>query len=494
MTKELGITGRASTAVLASVWLLSAFFVAVFAWQSLIYLRFPYDLDYCEGCVLADAVNLFNGTGMYGPVQGPPAGVSIYPPLFQFLAGLVVKLAGPSLAITRGLSLISTLAITALIALIVRRFTGNRWVPLLAGACFLASNFVYEWAPLGRIDMLAVALSAGAIYCICRNSTLDGRSVLPAAGLSILAVFTKQTTLAAPTAIFVYLLWSDWRAAVKFGLYCLVGGLAIFGVIQQLTQGRFYFHIITAAFMQVVSTRRAAGLEWNFLRQHMFLLLLSGSWALRALTHRDTGREKVLALWLLTSLAMTATAGNLGSSVNYFIEAIACMSAIAVIEFDRLGRILPGGVIPALLLFQLILFAHVPYRLLGTEALPYPPLGYTPRRQDRAVGEALDKYIRNSDGPILIQDEGYAIRNHRTAQLLNPIMLIFLQAHRQFDSQPMRRGIARGEYPLIVLNWPGALPYDVLTDVAHYYREIAVLRPGGNRFAYHVYAPANPEN
>ncbi|MEA3039488.1 MAG: hypothetical protein QOE79_2001, partial [Sphingomonadales bacterium] len=123
-------------------------------------LLFPYELDYGEGIVWQQMVLIFQGHG-YGPIDGFPAIVFHYPPVFHAAAyGLSATGIDPLVA-GRLVSLLATLACAWLVGGLAARLAEGRAARLCgAFAALVALAFwpVGYWAPLMRVDMLAFAL------------------------------------------------------------------------------------------------------------------------------------------------------------------------------------------------------------------------------------------------------------------------------------------------------------------------------------------------
>lgn len=122
----------------------------------------------------------------------------------------------------------------------IRRQAGLGW-GLLGAFAFLAQPASAEWVGLHRVDSLALALTLGGLVAAQR-----GRIVL-AALLCGLSVLSKQTYLAAPLAISVWLLLDGRRRdtarfVVAFGLPLAVVGLAL----ELATGGNFLRHVVGA--------------------------------------------------------------------------------------------------------------------------------------------------------------------------------------------------------------------------------------------------------
>ncbi len=89
----------------------------------------------------------------------------------------------------------------------MRRRTGGRFLPALAGLSYLASNFVYHVGPLCRQHLTMVFFETLAVYFIAASEdALHGnRNLLLGLGALLLAGYTKQLSVFTAVAIFGYL-------------------------------------------------------------------------------------------------------------------------------------------------------------------------------------------------------------------------------------------------------------------------------------------------
>src|SRR5574341_1556732 len=208
-----------------------------------------YSLDYGEASLVDQAMRLVSGQNIYrADISPPPYTISNYPPLYVAVVAVGVKLFGPaqSFFLGRIVSVLSALASSVCLALIVYALTRDHFAALSAGGIFLAFPFVVYWSPLLRIDMFALALSLSGLYLLVRE-LFSTRRLVGTALLLVAAIYTRQSyALAAPFAAFVSLLARDWRRALSFA--ALVGGLslALFLILNIFTRGGFYFNIVTA--------------------------------------------------------------------------------------------------------------------------------------------------------------------------------------------------------------------------------------------------------
>ena len=112
------------------------------------------------------------------------------------------------------------------------------------GLAIFAFLPVALWMPLARVDMLAIGFSLAGLLCAVRAPA--SRVSLHAGVLFfVLAVYTKQTSVAAPVAAVLMLLITNRTDGFRMIAVGLALALAVLGLAMLLTEGRFLSHLIT---------------------------------------------------------------------------------------------------------------------------------------------------------------------------------------------------------------------------------------------------------
>ena len=306
------ILRSAFRSILHSAFLLGTLLLAprLFAFAEVAWslVAWPWQFDYDEGINLNAAVQLAEGRNIYRS-NGPGEFISApYTPFLYLLLAPLTWVAGPELWTGRALSLLSTLAIAALIFWIVRRVTGGLWwAGVFAGALWLSLSPVIVWSSLYKQDMPALALGLGGLALALRSAdyrllTTDYRlpskdgeplstqySVLSTgegarywlvgpAILFALAFYTKQSALAAAAATTLWLLLRDWRVGLRFLAMLTVLIPILFLLANEILRGGLWEHVVgnhalTWSFGQIERT-------WGRLWGEYWPLLLWGGAAL----------------------------------------------------------------------------------------------------------------------------------------------------------------------------------------------------------------------
>src|SRR5512147_3055905 len=134
--------------------LIAVAFIVLFFYTALPRLRYPYDLDFVEDSILMQSLRIADGQPVYLPPNADFA-PHVYMPLYFWLGAVLFKLAGPSFAALRLLSLSAVMITASLIFWITRHESGLNWLAIACAGLFLGgyriSGFWYE---LARVDML----------------------------------------------------------------------------------------------------------------------------------------------------------------------------------------------------------------------------------------------------------------------------------------------------------------------------------------------------
>jgi hypothetical protein len=399
-------------------------------------------VDYGEGPLLAQAVRLGHGLGIYRvPGPEPPWLVGNYPPLFPLLNSLWAQLFGPAYWDGRMTSALSTVGAALFAGLIVHAITRARGAAWVTGLLLLAIPYVGYWAGFARIDALALMLSLAGLWCVVRRppSTIGlvGAVILLAA-----AGFTRQTfLLAAPVASVVWLWPTGRRRALSFAgalaATVVVTGLAI----NHVTAGSFWFDVVTAN----VNEYDLDNLTWYVVdvgKRVPILLVVLVTYAVIAIRDRPPSARLMLP-YGLAALVIAATAGKSGSSLNYLLELSTAMAFAGgfLLAALRSHPRLHFATLTALLAqaFLVLLFPH-PYFAITA--------GLT---DDLIPEQTLARLVGEAQGPVLAdEDAGFLPLAGRPIEL-QPFELSQLSYAGRWDQTAVLEAIARHRYALILI-------------------------------------------
>ncbi|MBP7694477.1 MAG: hypothetical protein KA764_21330 [Anaerolineales bacterium] len=358
-------------------------------------LTYPYDLDFVENGLLLEAWQHALGRPVY---VAPNADFmpNVYMPLYPWLGGGLLTLTGVAYWPLRLLSSAAALWTAGLLGWCAHRESGRPWLGIAAAGLYLGGyRLTGFWYDLVRVDALSVALAVSG-WAVGVYAGRTRRGQWAAAGLLILAGFTKQTALALAVALAGALLLQHGRRAWHFPAVCAAGaGLAFWGV-DTAAGGWFRFHVLGVAAGDPVE----AGRVIRYLGLELFggLGALSGlGVAALALTARAGGARGVAAQpWFIGLAAAAVVSGvgraSVGGNLNNLMPVCAflCLTpALLARAWQPAAPRRAEALIAALVLLQLAAGAYNPAR-------------YIPTPEMRAAGDRLITRLRAVDGEVLV--------------------------------------------------------------------------------------------
>jgi hypothetical protein len=402
---------------------------AINARSTLVLIQYPFGMDYGEGIVWQQMRNIMHGQG-YAPLGTYPAIVYHYPPVFHVTVAFFAWLFGTDeLGTGRAVSWISTLGTAALLgrlAVSIGAQSKDRvtaWLGgLLTALMFLSCEPVVIWSPLMRVDMLACLLSVGGLAFALR--AIDRPGLLHAAALCFtLAVYTKQTSIAAPAAAFLGLLAVRPRLAAHLTIVTVGQSAIILAVLSWATDGNFLRHIILYN-VNRVDPAALASLAGPILQHAIYVALaFAGAfllirrnrslWQIRQ-DHVAAVAGTVAAIaYFVIKILMLPMVMKSGASFNYMIEwfcSVAILAGIAtlpalrtVVAHFREQDIRPDASIAlpcAVLLAVAVQTAQLPRVVLTPQEAA---------KESAQVQPAVD-LIRHSTKPVISDDMTLLIR------------------------------------------------------------------------------------
>lgn len=463
--------------------ILGAIFVLSF--RAVEYLRyavraiaFPFELDYGEGIIWQQAL-LIPGPRMYGDITQFPYIVFHYTPVYHLVVRAIATLGVDPLAAGRGVTLASAIATAVLAGSIVS--TAMREITSIsaravgagiAGLMVFTYHSVQWWAVTMRVDMLAIAFSIAGVYLtiVAGQRTI----VLCAAILCfVLAVYTKQTEIAAPIAAIVVAAVIQPRSAswaVAFGL--LVGGSALV-ILELSTGGGFWHHIVDYNLGDPFSWRYGFDVAWLEKRDGLGVLvgviafaflwwtearaILTGKISARIEALRQSRKLRalvIMTLWFGLASIQLISVFKWGASTNYFMEWM-CITTV------------PTGMVASLAWGRATARSKA-IRFSGLAALLLPlaliihafnrPLAESPLVNDSkaiALRSHLVNLIRENPKPSLSEDMVLLLRAGKEVPI-EPAAFTALTRGDKWDQQPFLNMIQDHAFGLIILqdhNW-----------------------------------------
>lgn len=430
------------------LWLFLALAVVIFLLQATMALFHRYPLDYGEAPLVDQAMRLAAGHNIYRPdISTPPYTVSNYPPLYVLSLVPFVRLFGPSFLAGRVISVLCTLASAVFLGRIIYTVAQDRGAAAVTAMLFLSFPYVAGWSKLLRVDTLALALSTAGLYTLVRWRATQ-RGLVVSGLLLVAAIYTRQSyALAAPLAAFAWLWAHDRQQAIR--LVALVGGLSLvlFLALTVLTQGGFFFNIVTANVNEFDTGRlgRWLGGLWE---TAPILLVLGG--VLLLLAYRRVESWPLVAPYLIGASLSALTIGKIGSNENYFLElsgALGLMAGAAVVW----SRERPWLRAPLLVLLALQTGLLMRATLNGpVESLKWR---LRPARDpDSYDFRTLDWLAETADGPVLADEFMGFLTLHNRPLYIQPFEVTQLAGAGVWDQTPLLESIRDREFPVILIH------------------------------------------
>ncbi len=430
-----------------------------------------YPLDYGEAPLVNHARRLIRGQNIYQPtLDEPPYLIANYPPLYIIAIAPFVALCGPNFWAGRAISIACALATAFFLSRIVTLHTAypqKRRIALVTGGLFLAIPYVVGWSSLARVDLLALALSAGALYTVSREPTpATWREMLPTALLLIAAAYTRQSYgLAAPLAAFVWL-WhrQGWASAFKLAALVGGGGLVLLLLLTLITQGGFLFHIVTA---------NVNPFEWETVAHYWrelrdiapLMLIVAGAYVALGFTPLQPQAWPLLTPYLLGALVAAVTIGKVGSNINYLLELSAALSLVMGDLLETWRAPVDAAQSPT------SSQGWRPYLHAGVSFLIIIQLGGLMQASLRGPAQSLKSYIRpkanlenleqlveHGEGPVLADEYMGMLTLQDRALYMQPFEITQLANAGMWDQTKLLEDIHEQKFSLIMIhhfmNWP----------------------------------------
>ena len=503
-----------------------AFALLVFLLYAANIVPFPFDYDQGEGFELHDSVLFSRFQLPYRDIERYPFYASNYPPLYHALAAPLIWIFGPVYGPGRLMSCLATIVSALAIAFAVYRDGGrHRWIALLSGLAFLASNFVYHIGSLYRQHALMVCFETLAIVVLSRAVPANNRrAILLGLLLLICAGYTKQLAAISALACFGWMFLRRPRlASVCGGLFLAVAG-AIFLWLNLASGGHWWTHAVVAN-VNAFDPWQSLGLFALWLKLHAALLLPA---LILVLIEMYRERISLYSLWFVfAALLGGITAGTWGAGDSYFTTSIAAACILSGIFFSRLmggtlaihnpvSNLLPcrfrrAWLIPILVPCLYLAYARATLKmptdgvfapiaqLLGIAAnverdffdsatydvKGYANIGHFVREDDARAGNRILALIHSTGQPILSEEAGFSIAAGRDV-IGNPTQLRNLHLAGAYEGQELLRMIRQREFGLIILR-AQFYPPPVLEAIGQAYEQSETARM--NRFDYLILRP-----
>lgn len=442
-----------------------------FVLQSAIALTTDSEFDYGEGIVMWQAANVTNWKKAFHPIEQYPHNVFHYTPLFHLTTRAVAPFTNSLLQAGRLTSILSLAAICLIGALLIAWTLPpggsgfGRFVSAFTAGTLFFTTPVWTWGVLMRVDMLAIFFTACGLALFVGARRRPALSFL-AFVFFVAAVYTKQTTLAAPIACFILAFIERPRRALQVLGFSTALGLAVLAMLYTATDGLILRHLITynqnPYFPEQILDKLRY--HYSYLVGPLLFAALFPIALLRRKTKLTTRLRIVLRRTLfercvlivavyfwLSALIAAATISKQGAFDNYFLEmdVAACwLSALFVGWLARRASFKPRRAVVVLqvfVVFVLLVQCSADWRKVAAIARTHahPPV-------DRS--HEVVNFIKDLPGPVYSEDMVILMQAGKEVPA-EPAIITALAADGKWDESGFVNRIKNGEFSAIVVRW-----------------------------------------
>ncbi len=444
---------------------------------------YPFGWDDDEGAVWWEAAHLTNLRVLYHPIQQYPYFVVPYPPVFHAVTWMAAKCTGDFLIGGRLVCVFSALGISLLLGLLVFYASPRRIPTRIRGSgavlatllCFRLDSLSHYIPEMG-VDLLALFFSFLGVFLFIRYVHSQARQY-GAFACFVLALFTKQTMVAAPLACFATAALISPKAALRYFVFCLTLGLAGLGYLSWATGGEILRHLFLYNARQPFAlTHWILGFQENllgmipiaaiaclallpFVRHGLFTRRDHFVSWLRAGVQASPYRRTLFVVGLELSLALLTSVsyGKMGSGNHYFLEwNLACIPLAGLLFVQALNswrpsaRLTLGGTALFLLLF-LAALTGFPDSLLRINSV------YRLTRGERLIQDArfsstaaVLKIVEATPGPVLCENMVLVMKAHKEIPI-EPGIQCFLGRAGIWDQSGFLNMISSQQFGTIIM-------------------------------------------
>ena len=298
-------------------------------------LRYPGEEDYIEGTPLVEMLHVRQGFPIYEPPSSLRFGAANYGPLYYLVGSRLLNPERPAYLPLRVLSVLGTAGCVLAGVLLAFWLTNSYWAATLAASLILASGYVARYGISVRSDSLALAVAFSGFLVAYRFK--ESRRILFAVPLLALGLFYKQQFVAAPLAVWLFLLVEKrFRTAAEFATLMVAGGAGLIA----------FFHFVVFPgqhFLSHLILYNNLPFDRSIFFGGIVLFVASFSAPLVAsLLFLRRHPNKLVSCYLgMTVFLALLLSGRVGISTNYFLECVILMGVLfaAEIASSRMTKI-----------------------------------------------------------------------------------------------------------------------------------------------------------
>ena len=449
--------------------------------------HYPFAWDDDDGAVWWETVHVTDLSALYHPIRDYPYFVVPYPPVFHAVAWLATRVTGSFLVGGRLVCIGAALGIGLISGLLVF-YASPRRIParnrmegaVLAALLCCRLDSLSDYMPGVGVDPLAVFLTFLGVWLFIRFLPKE-RWNYAAFTVFVLAVFTKQTMVAAPAACLLTCTLVNRRRAARLLLFSLALGAAILGCLSWATGGEVVRHLFLYNAEQPFSiTHLILGLQENAVKM-LPLIALAGLAFLPFLHHGLWGKRGAFVRWLragvqaspyrrtllvlglelVIALLVSQAYGKAGGGFHYFLEWNLACCPLAGLLFVRVmdrwrpsSRYTLGGAAVSVLLL-LCALTGFPDSLYRIDSVYRFTRGVS-QIQDAQYSSAAAalKIIEQTPGPVFCENMVLTMKAHKEIPI-EPGIQCYLAKAGIWDQSGFVKMIATHQFGVLIMRGSG---------------------------------------
>ena len=405
------------------------------------YVFFRGDNTYPESAVVQTAIWARDSGRIYPNLDLAPYTPAPYGPLFYVAFAAIAEMTGADfdtlLVLGRALVLACFLLLAVLVFFWVRRQQLPVPVALVTASLILAQIDFLEWNVSVRPDLIALLLTFLGFWAIS-DQQISWRHAAAAGICCALAAVTKQSFIALPAAISLWLLWTRRiRDLAVFAVSGIIVGTLLFAWLSWRHEP-FLQQMLLASHSMLSVTSAVALLKADFLHYPLQLVLLS--FGLLGLLFRNRLTLLISIYFVLSWALGFYTAMAPGANVNAFLEAWVITSAAAAFTFTALWE--EWSSIPTSAA-AIVLLLWISNMLVSIDVWRVLVTMHTPREY-----EVLAEAFR---GQRLLADVPYIAVHGRDPELLDPSVNHYLELAGRWSAKPVLQELEKQEFDYVVI-------------------------------------------
>ena len=355
---------------------------------------FPYQIDYGEGLMLEGALSLRLDKPLYPATSGLPVVLHVYGPLAYAATAATLNPARVSFTGGRVLILLCAFSVSAVIAILLRRWTESLRTALAFGLILLTIPAFRFWTYLLRADLIGITLSISGLALYALKPRYKHWSV----PFFTAALLCKYSLLAAPLGVLSHLLIRrQLKDAIRFAALLGLACGAAFEALQIKSGGGFAFHMFSTHPDPYSLTQLGAltAVVW------FSAPVVTGLALFHVLQRIRSGEPDLPSMYFISASITSFTAGKQGSTTNHFLEwmVAACLCAgmgFALVMLRHPRRFLPVTVGLVLSIAAGVLIQSRPSQQ------PYAELSECSGIYDYVASTNSRRVLSQSLGPLLL--------------------------------------------------------------------------------------------